>query len=139
MALMPQSRPEGTQIRSVSQRPCRFPHWDLEERRLGNLLDDETGIGSRQQLYRVEEMFRRNHGISGELHWTLIRVNRDRNKRPYYFALTGTIHRNLVEHFGFHNTITVITPLAPARFSPKSNAQRHTENSKIGPAITTGK
>jgi hypothetical protein len=43
-------------------------------------VDDETGIGSHQQLYRVEEMFRRKYGISseGELRWTLeIKVTRN--------------------------------------------------------------
>jgi len=29
-------------------------------------VDEETGIGSRQQLDRVDEMLHRNYGLSGE-------------------------------------------------------------------------
>ena len=43
-------------------------------------VDDETGFGSLEQLYRVADMFRRKYGQSGEgeLCWTLgMKVKRD--------------------------------------------------------------
>ena len=54
----------------------------LSSRRFAFWVDDETGVGSREEFDRVADMFRRKYGISGEgdLWWTLgMKVERDFN------------------------------------------------------------
>ena len=78
-------------------------------------VDDETGVGSRQQLDRVASMFNQKYGISGEgeMRWTLgIGVARDRDTHIISLSQEEYI-RNLVERFGLQDTNTVTTPLEP--------------------------
>ena len=78
-------------------------------------VDDETGIGPRQLLDRVEEMSRRKYGISdeGELHWTLgMKVKRDFSRHTVSLSQQSYIW-SLLEHFGLQNAQAVAIPLAP--------------------------
>ena len=78
-------------------------------------VDDETGVGSRQQLDRVASMFNQKYGISGEgeMRWTLgIGVARDRDTHIISLSQEEYIS-NLVERFGLQDANTVTTPLEP--------------------------
>jgi len=84
-------------------------------------VDDETGIGSLQELDRVEEMFRRKYGISGEgeLRWTLgIKVTRDFDKHMVSISQQSYIE-SLVERFGLQNAHAVTAPLIPGAIITK--------------------
>jgi len=76
-------------------------------------VDNETGVGSRQQLERVSRMFSWKYGISGEgqMRWALgIGVNRD--YKAHTISISQKAHiNNLMERFGLQNTTTVTTPL----------------------------
>ena len=84
-------------------------------------VDDEAGIGSRERLYRVADMFRQKYGISGEgeLRWTLgMKVKRDFSRRTVSLSQQSYIE-NLVERFGLQDAPTITTPLTPGTILTK--------------------
>ena len=84
-------------------------------------VDNETGVGSRQQLDRVASMFSRKYGISGkgEMRWTLgIGVSHDYGTHTISLSQEAYIN-NLVEHFGLQNSTTVTTQLEPSAIYTK--------------------
>src|SRR5258706_4458937 len=84
-------------------------------------VDDETGVGSREQLDRVADMFRQKYGISGEgdQRWTLsLKVERDFNGHKVSISQRLYIE-NPVERFGLQDAHTVTTPLAPGTILTK--------------------
>jgi len=91
-------------------------------------VDDETGVGSRQQLARVASMFGRKHAISGEgeMGWTLrIGVARDRDTHTISLLQEDYID-NLVERFEPQNATTVATPLEPGAILTKDQCPNDT-------------
>jgi len=84
-------------------------------------VDDETGIGSREQLDRVSSMFGRKYGISGkgELSWTLgMKVTRIFSRHTVSISQQSYI-KNLVERFGLQDAQSVTTPLTPGTILTK--------------------
>ena len=84
-------------------------------------VDDETGIGSREQLDCVADMFRQKYGISGEgeLRWTLgLKVKCDFNRHMVMLSQQSYIE-NLVERFRLQGAKTYMTPLAPGTILTK--------------------
>jgi hypothetical protein len=80
-------------------------------------VHDETGIGSRERLDRVVDMFRRKCEISGEgeLRWMLgMKVKREFSTHTISLSVSQQSYiENLVERFGLQDAHTVTTPLAP--------------------------
>ena len=60
-------------------------------------VDDENGVGSREQLDRVAGMFRRKYGISGvgELDWTLGMKDQAKFQQPHRISLAPVLYREL--------------------------------------------
>jgi len=89
-------------------------------------VDDETGVGSREQLDRVADMFRRKYGISGEgeLDWTLgMKVRRNFSRHTVSISQQSYIE-NLVERFGLYDAQTFTTPLTPGTVLTKDQCPK---------------
>ena len=84
-------------------------------------VDDESGLGPRQPLYRVSSMFSHKYGLSGEgeMRLTLgIGVARDRNTDTISLSQEEYIN-NIIRSFGLQNPTTVTTPLEPGAILTK--------------------
>src|SRR5258706_10236342 len=78
-------------------------------------VDDETGVGSREELDRVADMFRRKYGITGEgdLQWTLgMNVEREFKANIVSISQRSYIEERF-EQFGLQAAATIKTALIP--------------------------
>ena len=84
-------------------------------------VDDETDIGSHEQLDRVADMFCRMYGISGEgeLRWTLgMKMKRGFSRYTVPLSQQSYIE-NLVERLGLQDAQAVTTALTPGTILTK--------------------
>ena len=88
-----QCRYGGIGIYAMPEGPHRVPDWHSEDGRLAFWVDDETIIGSLEQIGRLADMFRWKYGIpgEGEMRWTL-GMDVRRLLQAYGLTFTPVIH-----------------------------------------------